>query len=127
MQQTQRPWKVPAVPDDTSASPRTARNGTGISGPQIRELGLDEAVTRVGPQWRRLIEEGDLNISLSPEFLGAAAAGAAVNDRMRVLTANEGDRVLGILPFIVRTTRMYGVPLVIIDLGGNLLSYHHEV
>src|SRR5262245_10028464 len=55
--------------------------------PLIRELRLDDAGAQIGPEWRRLIEANGFNISLTLEFLRAAAAGAGVSDRVRVLTA----------------------------------------
>src|SRR5262245_6102360 len=94
---------------------------------QIRELALGEACARVGREWHRLIEDNDFNISLTPEFVQAAAAGAGVSDRVSVLTAHEDGQLRGVLPFMVGTAEMYGLPLVMIDLAGNLLSYHHEI
>lgn len=103
------------------------QSNSGDNGLLIREYGFIEATELFGAQWNRLLTDGAFDLSSAPEFIGAAAASMGLTNAMRVLVASDGDEVLGVLPFFLKTTRMYGVPLTIINLGGNLVSYHHEI
>jgi CelD/BcsL family acetyltransferase involved in cellulose biosynthesis len=101
---------------------RTAGATIGNIVQPFRELGDDT----IGA-WSRLVSTLDLNPSLDPGWLGVSAASLAggVGD-LSVLMATDADGLNAVVPFFVRRSRMFGVPLVTIELGSNLMSYHAE-
>src|SRR5262249_50202970 len=67
------------------------------------------------------------NISLSPEWLNAILSSKNVSFDSRVLVASRDGKVSGLLPYYTSTVPMFGVPMTMIGMGGNLMSYHHEI
>lgn len=93
----------------------------------VRAHDLETACEAFGTQWHALLKRGGFNISLAPEFVKAAAASVGVAAQVRVLTAHRGSELVGVIPFVPDTSRMFSVPMKTLSLAGNLISYHHEV
>src|SRR5262245_52146217 len=94
----------------------------------IEEYDWQEACTRLGAQWRTLLASSyKLNISLSPGWLNAILSSKDVAVTLRVLVARRDEEVVGLFPYYSNTVRMFGVPMTMIEIGGNLMSYHQEI
>jgi len=93
----------------------------------ISDYDLEEARSRFASQWHGLLTSGDFNLSLSPEWLKAICSGLNVPRTPNVLVAQRREEVLGFLPYYITAGRLLGVPMTIVELGGNLLSYHQEI
>ena len=94
---------------------------------EVREHGFEAAHARFGEQWHKLLKRGGLNISLAPEFVRAAAASVGLLDKVRVLAAHCGSELVGVMPFVPTATKMFAIPMKVLSLAGNLVSYHHEL
>jgi CelD/BcsL family acetyltransferase involved in cellulose biosynthesis len=95
---------------------------------RFQELGWDEGLARLADQWRELLAATAGDYSLSPEWMHAAASAFGLSSTLRILAAFDGGDVVGIIPFRRSQTRMFGLPLRALDLGGGMLvTYHHEV
>ncbi len=94
---------------------------------EVREYGLEEACRLHSTEWHDLLKRGDFNISLAPEFIKASAASVGMADRVRVVVAQRGSALVGVMPFIPSQARMLSVPMNMLGLAGNLISYHHEL
>lgn len=100
------------------------------SGPvpiRFDEQPFTAVIEQFADAWHQLLLEGDYNLSMAPEFIRASAGSVGRLEQMRVLRATRGGVLVGALPFFVEATRMYGMPMRKIGLGGNLIAYHHEI
>ena len=88
--------------------------------------GLD-ALERFSEPWSQLVYDREANPSLHPNWLKASLQSQGLADDLRLLIAWEGSSMVGVLPYLVREEKYWGVPLDTIDLANNVLSYHHEV
>jgi len=99
----------------------------GLADLAVCDLSLAEAAQRHGAAWRGLLQDLRLNVSLSPEFLAASSASVGLASQMRVRVATRHGALVGALPYFIKPTRMYAIPLRMVCLGGNLIAYHHEI
>lgn len=99
----------------------------GATAVRFEELSFDKALSQYADEWRRLVNDGDLNVSMSPEFVHASARSVRRLEQMRVLAATSGGRLIGVVPFYIDRVHMHGVPLLMLSLGSNLIAYHHEI
>lgn len=87
----------------------------------------DEVRSRWSGPWRELLRTLDVNISLAPEWIESVAIALNRADALRALLAFDGDTLVAAIPFYVTTERMAGITVRVLNLGGNLCSYHHEL
>src|SRR5262249_52941035 len=112
--------------DHTVSSPAASAQGAD-SATDIREHSWDDARQRFAADWQRLLDAGRFNISLAPDFLQAAALRHGRADSLRVLVDRVGGEIVGLLPFYSSPSRAFSIPVSMLSLGGNLVSYHHEI
>ncbi len=78
-------------------------------------------------EWRALLQGGDLHLSLSPEWVSAAAAAHGRLGDVRFFIGHSEGTLFGVIPFMVERIRICGVRLTALQLAGNIVSYHHEL
>lgn len=78
-------------------------------------------------QWQELADSLEANFSLSPGWIEITARSHDIIDDVEVLTATSGQELLAAMPVIFSKARSCGVPLKILELVGNYVSYHHSL
>ncbi len=77
---------------------------------------------RIDPQWERCIEDSGVHLSLSPFWTEAIAVAQGNLGAIHILAGDQG-----VLPYFIQPGRMYGLPVIRLELAGNLHSYHQEI
>jgi len=91
-----------------------------------QDLAWNEALDTLRDPWDRIVTEGALNPSLLPGWIAAIAASTDMLERLRVFALLKGEEVVGIVPYYRSRMRMTGVPIEVLNLASNLVSYHQE-
>lgn len=94
---------------------------------EVDELPWRGVDASIRSHWERIVNVGEYNPSLRPDWVAAAAEAFGVLAELRVLVVREGGQTVGVVPFFVRQARMLGVTLKVVELAGNLVSYHQEI
>jgi CelD/BcsL family acetyltransferase involved in cellulose biosynthesis len=79
-------------------------------------------------EWRALVESRGCNPSLLPDWIAVNQTTLAERgDRLEVLIDRDASGgLLSVVPYYVRRERMLRLPLKVLHLGTNLMSYHAE-
>jgi CelD/BcsL family acetyltransferase involved in cellulose biosynthesis len=84
------------------------------------------ALRELGDVWGDLVASRPYNPSLHPQWLDATLTAWAYDGSARVaLVRNGGD--IAVIPFLVRTRTVLGLPVRCIELCSNIFSYHAEI
>jgi CelD/BcsL family acetyltransferase involved in cellulose biosynthesis len=76
--------------------------------------------------WCSLVECGEYNPSLHPDWLGTTLAAWGMRDSTAIAVVRDADTV-GIIPFLVRRRTVAGLPLRCLELAANVFAYHAEI
>jgi hypothetical protein len=90
----------------------------------IRLYEWEQGIAELGGVWRSLLQANRLNPSLHPDWMNISltAHGLTSQAKLLLIESNSGDTA--ILPVLLRTVSVAGVPLRCMDLASNVLSYH---
>jgi CelD/BcsL family acetyltransferase involved in cellulose biosynthesis len=91
------------------------------------DLDWQEARARWSSAWAALSSEGRYHLSLSPGWIQASATAAGRFQDLRVLVCREGDRLVGVVPYLVHCERIWGIRMAVAEFATNLMSYHHQI
>ncbi|MEE8106622.1 MAG: GNAT family N-acetyltransferase [Planctomycetota bacterium] len=93
---------------------------------RIESMPAEHAFAGHREAWTGVVRELGLHLSLGPDWVRAAAVAHGQWDGMRTLVAWRGDEPVAFVPFRICVERMWGISVRSLDLGGNLVAYHHE-
>ncbi len=91
------------------------------------DLALGEAIDSYGSEWSNIVGNAKLNPSLLPGWMACVASAFGLFDKFRVYILKRGEKIEGVVPFYIRRSKLSGVPVIRVELGGNLVSYHQEL
>jgi CelD/BcsL family acetyltransferase involved in cellulose biosynthesis len=77
--------------------------------------------------WSELIAQGSYNPSLLPQWLDATLQAWGLAQNARVAVIRHGQRVVAVIPCLVRTQTVLGVPCRCLELCSNVFCYHAEI
>jgi CelD/BcsL family acetyltransferase involved in cellulose biosynthesis len=92
-----------------------------------RFLQWREAQAQIAPEWSALVASTGLNPSLDPRWLDAVVRSHGLDGRVVVAARHSGDALVGVLPFVLSRERTHGVPLRVVDVCSNFVSYHPQI
>jgi len=93
---------------------------------EIQDLEWKAAQSQVSDGWYDLLENGNHNLYLSPDWINAIASAHNYIAKLRALVAHKHNRIVGILPYQVETVKMFGIPMKKIALAG-MSGYHQDI
>jgi hypothetical protein len=78
--------------------------------------------------WAELIDRHSLNPSLQPGWLSAVLKSWEIPlASIQVFLVHNAGVLEGVIPFLVETRRTFGLPLKVLSLTSNFVSYHPEI
>ena len=93
----------------------------------IFDYNWQEAIDRFSEQWSTLLQGGNFNLSLSPGWIDTFKANMKADEKLRVLIAVKNKRLVGVLPYFEHKTSIFKIPMLMIELAGNIISYHPRI
>lgn len=98
------------------------------SSPQSFEvLSWRDGFERHRKEWNTLATELEINPSLRPEWTDLVLQNENTAAKSQILVGHRGGRLTSVMPFSVSATRMSGIPVRLVDMGSNAVSYHAEI
>jgi hypothetical protein len=77
--------------------------------------------------WASLVNGGDFNPSLHPDWLGITLSAWGVLRSTSIAVVRSGESDIAVIPFMVRKHSILGIPIRCLELASNAFCYHAEI
>lgn len=79
-------------------------------------------------RWSDLVRLSGVDVSMTPQWFESAIRSRGAMTRAHVFTLQDGDRLLGVIPYVVRTESVCGLPIRSRESPGSfVVAYHPEI
>lgn len=85
------------------------------------------AVDTLGDEWTRLAMALHANPTMLPGWLDVVAKTYLTEGQLQVAACMAGENLIGLIPFFLSRQTQLGIPIRVVELATNIVSYHASV
>lgn len=90
-------------------------------------MSWQDAQSSLSDEWRSLVDRNGLNPTLDPAWMDASIQSHGRAGDASVVVARRNSGLVGVLPILYSAANVRGIPIRIVELASNLVSYHPEI